>query len=754
MFEQAIAASFEFGDGGGCGWGDEIAGGVEIGFLVLCLFFGQQGQQLLGNDHRFAQGGIERIASRRLGLQIGDTGFEFGDAGKPCLALGVQRGEPLLFPPLLFEPLFLKLLLFRKPLALLFGFLFSLLLLREFGLTLEFLLALPLGLGESSRPHRGFGGAPPLQLCVFGGSSGGGGGGGGFKRLFRGGFGSRRASGKQQCQHCRTCMPLAKRNTRENICHDLAQSRRVLPRHYSHCGSRRNVFMRAGETEFVAPGITSGSEQKSVADSATTPGFAQNDSGGGIILEQVIESMEFRQGIDGAEVHLLQFVAMCRRTLFHSSERKAGLPGIRLWLLALGVLATPVLLCLQFTPLVETRPQLSRAEAVRVEALLLDSVPADPGAPALHELRWNEEELNLLGRHLLSLSRLSPAWAAEVELREGALGFEVSRTLETVVPSYMNLRGEIINQDGQPELDRLWLGYLPVPRLLINWLAPSRSEALASDNLLRAEAARLLSNVDRFSIGRDEIRIELRWDPDLLARAGDQARQWLLSETDRQRVLEYYAVISEVARNIPSAERAIPLSRLLAPLFAEAGRKSLAGSDPIAENQALLQTLAVYVNEEDIAQLVGMASARKAPPAKHVEVRLLRRQDLAQHLTSIAAIAVALGPDLALMLSTAKESHDARHSSGFSFSDLTANSTGVTLARLATRDRESALEMQRRMSELRSDTDYMPAVGNNRDGLNQDDFSELYRDTGSLAYRQRIAEIQLLIESSRVFAGL
>lgn len=458
-------------------------------------------------------------------------------------------------------------------------------------------------------------------------------------------------------------------------------------------------------------------------------------------------------GIDAAGAHLIQFVAMLG-VLSHKSERKAGSPRIWLWLPALGALVAPVLLCLQFTPLVEPRPQLSRGEAVRIEGLLLDSVPADPGTAGLHELRWNQEELNLLGRHLLSLSRLSPAWAARVELREGALGFEVSRSLGTTVPTFMNLRGEVFIDQGRPALGRLRLGYLPIPRMLIDRLAPSHEEALASEDPLQAEAARLLANVDELSLDSDEIRVRLQWDPKLLSRAGDQARQWLLSESDRQRIVEYYAVISEVAGEIPPDERAIPLSRLLAPLFGEARRKSAAGSDPIAENQALLQTLAVYVNEEDIARLVGMEAATAAPKAQFVEVRLLRRQDLAQHLTSIAAITVALGPELATMLSTAKESYDARRRSGFSFSDLTANSTGVTLARIATRDRESALELQRRMSELQSDSDYMPAVGNSRDGLTQDDFSELYRDTGSLAFRRRVAEIQLLIESSRVFAGL
>lgn len=445
---------------------------------------------------------------------------------------------------------------------------------------------------------------------------------------------------------------------------------------------------------------------------------------------------------------------MSRRDFRFKSPQSAGPPRFLPWLLAAAALAAPVLLCLQFTPLVETRSQLSRAEVVRVEGLLLDSAPRTPGLAGPHQFSWNREELNLLGRHLLSLSRMSPEWAVEVDLRDGALGFEVTRSLGFVVPLYMNLRGEITGGDGPPALTALRLGYLPVPGFLIDRLTPRLYDAMASNDPLLAEAARLLANVENVHPDAAEIRFDVHWDPEMLARAGDRARQWLISETDRQRIFEYYAVIARVADEISESERAIPLGRLLAPLFLEAKNKSLQGSDPIAENQALLQTLALYVNEDDIEQLVGAEAAANLPAAKFVEVRLQRRQDLARHLTSIAAVTVALGPDLALMLSTTKEFWDARHRSGFSFSDLTANSVGVTLATLATRDRESALEIQRRMSAVRSRSEYMPEVGDNRDGISADDFSELYRDTGSAEYRQRLAEIRHLIESTRVFAGL
>ena len=52
--------------------------------------------------------------------------------------------------------------------------------------------------------------------------------------------------------------------------------------------------------------------------------------------------------------------------------------------------------------------------------------------------------------------------------------------------------------------------------------------------------------------------------------------------------------------------------------------------------------------------------AAEVPRAKFIEVRLQRRQDLAQHVSSIAAISALAGAELAKFLSTTKEAYDAR----------------------------------------------------------------------------------------------
>jgi len=227
-----------------------------------------------------------------------------------------------------------------------------------------------------------------------------------------------------------------------------------------------------------------------------------------------------------------------------------------------------------------------------------------------------------------------------------------------------------------------------------------------------------------------------------------------ISEQDQRRIRNYYQQISDIAVTIPSDIRAVSISSFLVPLFATAAENAAAGSDPIAENRTLFQTLAIYVNQESISQLLGEEQASQISPAKFIEVRLQRRQDLAQHLISIAAITASAGADLAELVSTTKEAYDARYRSGFSFSDLTANSVGVAMARLATSSKESALLMQQRMKEIESENDYMPEVGSNRDGLSESDFNAIYEDRNSPEYQQRLAEIKQLIGDRPLFSGL
>ena len=426
--------------------------------------------------------------------------------------------------------------------------------------------------------------------------------------------------------------------------------------------------------------------------------------------------------------------------------------------LAVLLLSAPVivlLLAIEASPSHVAEQQFSVEELSKIEALLLESAPRSPSYPSRHELQLNSEELNLLLRYAINIMNFSSDWVAQTQLSQDNLNAQLSLRLDAGPMSvYLNAKADFTESDNRLMINTLRIGRISVPNRFLQFTLQRLWEELATDNFAYQNFSELINNVSNVDLELNKITIALQWDPNLISRIGNQAQQSFISEQDRQRIINYYAIITKIAAVVPIDIQAVSINTFLSPLFAAAAENTLAGSDPIAENRTAFQTLATYLNKESIAQLIGEEAAAKIEPAPFVETRLLRRQDLAQHLVSIAAITASAGADLAQMVSTTKEAYDARYRSGFSFSDLTANNVGVSIARLATRDPETAKIMQGRLANLQNESDYMPEVGNNRDGLSETDFNAVYTDRSSPQYVKRLAEIQALIDTRPLFSGL
>jgi hypothetical protein len=422
------------------------------------------------------------------------------------------------------------------------------------------------------------------------------------------------------------------------------------------------------------------------------------------------------------------------------------------------LLSAPVialLLSIETSPNLVIEQQFSGQELNRIETLLLESTPQSPGNASLQELQLDSEELNLLLRYAVSIMNLSASWAAQTQISEDRLHALLSVQFnEGALPLFLNVEADFVEDGRQLHLNALRIGKIGIPDRFLQFTLQRLRANLASENLAYLEFGEMINNVESVELTENLMTVSMQWDPELISRIGNQAQQLFISDQDRQRIIDYYAIITNIAAAVPIDIRAVSINAFLVPLFAAAQEKSLAGSDPIAENRTAFQTLAIYLNEESIAQLIGEEAAAQIDRAPFIEARLHRRQDLAQHLVSIAAITASAGADLAQMLSTTKEAYDARYRSGFSFSDLTANGVGVAMARLSTTDPETARIMQQRLANLQSESDYMPEVGNNRDGLSESDFNAMYTDRNSPEYTQRLAEIQTLIDSRPLFSGL
>lgn len=415
-----------------------------------------------------------------------------------------------------------------------------------------------------------------------------------------------------------------------------------------------------------------------------------------------------------------------------------------------------LILAIESGPSVPDQQAISPEDISHIERLLLENAPRSPDSEQQQEIRLNGEELNLLLRYALEITNQAPQWGAQLSLEPEKLKADISlKMFGGSLPLFLNISGNFVNTGGLPELESLRVGKLGIPNRFVSYTIERLKQNLLAPNSNYSDFNELLANINSVNLNDQSLEVSLYWDPELTARIGNQAQLMFISEQDQKRIINYYQQIADIALTIPNDIRAVSLSSFLVPLFTTAAMNTAQGSDPIAENRTLFQTLAIYVNQEPIAQLLGEELSAEIDPAKIIEVRLQRRQDLAQHLISIAAITASAGPDIAELLSTTKEAYDARYRTGFSFSDLTANTVGVAMARLATTDPRGAREMQRRMAEIRFESDYMPEdIGGNRDGLSESDFNALYQDRTSPEYQQKLEEIRLLIYSRPLFQGL
>jgi uncharacterized protein YpmS len=422
------------------------------------------------------------------------------------------------------------------------------------------------------------------------------------------------------------------------------------------------------------------------------------------------------------------------------------------------LVSTPVIIlviALQSEAKVPVAAPLSDVEISEIESLLLENAPPSTYAVSQQKISLNQAQMNLLLRYLLSTLNPKGHWAVQLTLAENTVNTQASIRFDLAgIPAFLNIDGQLSGDGHTLQLTKLSLGGLSMPNMFVDLLIDRVESRINSSSVDLTDINSLIGNVESLVVAPRQIHVALKWDPALMSKLGDQTQQLFVSDEDRIRVAHYYQLIADIITATPLDIRAISLNSLLTPLFTEAQAKTNSGSDAVAENRAVLQALAIYVNEGEIKRFVGNERASSVTDAKAIEVRLLRRQDLAQHLASVASITASAGADVAAMLSTTKEAYDARYRSGFSFSDLTANTVGVNLASIATKDSDTAKRLQARFIEVKDESEYMPTVGNNRDGISELDFAKLYQDRNSEQYLERMNQINELVLSTPVFADL
>ena len=422
------------------------------------------------------------------------------------------------------------------------------------------------------------------------------------------------------------------------------------------------------------------------------------------------------------------------------------------------VVASLFILASSPQPSVQTSSGISSEQTRELQDLILNALTQSASVQNTYKIYLNSNNSNLVLRYLISSIPITTSSRIKIDLGEDQASIAMSVPLSTNVlgrnfPTFFfNIHAVVRPSENETRplhITTARIGNIPIPSWALR-IGLWRVEKLM--NGLDLDTRALSKKIKLMSVQPEALQFDLVREQNFLDTLISRAQTLFVATLDPTRLSHYSDLINKLVSELPPERKAISVNALLVPLAASAYQKSVTGADPILENKALLSAIAAYVNNTSDSQPTTPPKTQTA--RKKIEVRLHRRLDLAQHVTSAAAITASLGPSIAEMISNTKEIYDARFGSGFSFSDLTANKVGIRLARLMTETQAGALEMQLRLSEVNSELDYMPFIGSNIDGIREEEFSKIYQNRNSEQYRQKVFEINNLINSLTLFKKL
>jgi uncharacterized membrane protein (Fun14 family) len=170
------------------------------------------------------------------------------------------------------------------------------------------------------------------------------------------------------------------------------------------------------------------------------------------------------------------------------------------------------------------------------------------------------------------------------------------------------------------------------------------------------------------------------------------------------------------------------------------------GIDAVFANKAAILALGVILGEEKVARV----ARREIDPSYRPKINALRnritlrgRHDLARHFWVSAALSVVSNEANATTIGKAKELMDSGPGgSGFSFVDMAANTAGIRLAVLATKNEIKAIEMRTRIQQTDDSLDICPPIDGLPEGMNAEQFQMQYGGIGGEGTRKLFADIR------------
>lgn len=169
------------------------------------------------------------------------------------------------------------------------------------------------------------------------------------------------------------------------------------------------------------------------------------------------------------------------------------------------------------------------------------------------------------------------------------------------------------------------------------------------------------------------------------------------------------------------------------------------GTDAIEPNKAAILALGVILGEERVADVAGRPiNIKRRPEIEKLyrRISIRGRNDLARHFWVSAALAILSDENRSMDVGITKELMDATDGgSGFSFVDLTADRAGTLFAGVATKDSQSARDLQLKIRRGVEIKDFFPEIHGLPEGISRDEFQDKFGGLGGAETGRIVEEI-------------
>lgn len=391
-------------------------------------------------------------------------------------------------------------------------------------------------------------------------------------------------------------------------------------------------------------------------------------------------------------------------------------------------------------------PEVTSADRRHLYALFAAKNPMNVPKGTIATLRLTTADLNLLLAWGLSLEG-SPL-RVRVDLHGSEAQFLASTPLFGRA-RFLNVtvEGGFAVREGTLALqaDRLRLGHLELPRLVIGELSRLIARVVAAD----ARAQPILARLHGLEVQSGALVLTYgpgAPPPGFVAKLfHDSAAPPLDVQAVRAQVVNLIAAAPTMPR-----DREERFGAAISAAFRLARERSSL-NHAAEENRTAVLALGMALGHPRVETLLGGgmtdAPARRALERAFTGTTVRRRSDWPRHFFVSGALTVVTAENISIAGGLFKEEKDSAGGSGFSFGDLLADRAGTTFAEVATRNESSARALQDRLAHGFRLDDYFPEAKDLPEGLQAAEFQARYGGTDGEGYRRLVAEIDRRVSS-------